>query len=239
MAAVGLGDLRDAGVDLDGVARLAGMPTGVALIVVDRRGENQIAVGAGANGALASDHVAARVHAAVAAGVGCVLVSTEIPDAAVVAAVRAAVAAGAACVLNPAPPTAAVAQLLDARPLLTPNAQELAMLGSASGSTVDQAVALSARTGAPVVVTLGADGALLAQPDGTAERIPAPPARVLDTTGAGDTFNGVLASRLAGGDQLRDAIRAAIDAASVSVGFAGARGGSPIEGPTRPGRASG
>jgi ribokinase len=231
MAGVGLADLREAGVNLDGIASLERTPTGMALIVVDRGGENQIAVGAGANGALSSDWVAAQTEAALTAGAACVLVSTEIPDAVVVAAVRAAAAAGVRCVLNPAPPIAAVAAVLDAAPILTPNARELellcAMLALAATDSATRAGALSARTGAPVVVTLGADGALLALPDGTMETVPAPAADVVDTTGAGDTFNGVLAGRLAAGDGLRDAIRIAIVAASISVTSAGARTGMP------------
>jgi ribokinase len=231
MAGLGLADLREAGIDLNGVAALGQTPTGVALIVVDHGGENQIAVGAGANGALRSEWVAAQTDAALTAGAACVLVSTEIPDAAVAAAVRAAAAAGVRCVLNPAPPIAAVAEVLDAAPILTPNARELdligRMLGLAAGGTAAQAGALSARTGSPVIVTLGADGALLALGDGTTETVPAPAARVVDTTGAGDTFNGVLAGRLAAGHELRDAIRVAIVAASISVSSAGARDGMP------------
>jgi ribokinase len=231
MAGVGLADLRAAGVDLDGVASLEWIPTGMALIVVDRGGENQIAVGAGANGALGSDWVAAQTDAALTAGATCVLVSTEIPGAAVIAAVRAAAAAGVDCVLNPAPPIAAVAEVLDAAPILTPNTRELellcAMLDLVATEGAPRAGALSARTGAPVVVTLGPDGALLALPDGTTETVPAPAADVVDTTGAGDTFNGVLAGRLAAGDELRNAIRIAVVAASISVASAGARDGMP------------
>jgi ribokinase len=210
-----LAELRAAGVDVAAVAVLAGEPTGMALIVVDRQGENQIAVGAGANAALGADHVRTALGRAAP---GCVLVSAEVPDAAIAAAVAAARDLGVPCVLNPAP---ARPELLDAGAgaILTPNAGEARRL--AGTDDVEQAArTLRERTGAPVVVTLGERGALL---DGT--RHPAPTTRVVDTTGAGDAFNGALAARLAVGDALPAALPQAIAAASRSVSEPGARGG--------------
>jgi ribokinase len=236
MADVALADLQDGGVALDGVASLREEPTGVALIVVDRTGENQIAVGAGANAALDAAWVADQVRSAIRRQTRCILVSTEVPDAAVIAAVRAAAAAGVCCVLNTAPPTGAVLDLLDARPLLTPNARELAMLtqllaareGTSTPAGANaQAVTIARQTRRPVIVTLGGDGALIATPDGATTRVPAPPIEVVDTTGAGDTFSGVLAVRLAAGDELGDAVGFAVTAASISVTRAGARDGMP------------
>lgn len=210
-----LAELRAAGVDVSGVAVLPDRPTGVALIVVDDAGENQIAVGAGANAAVGPVTDLGPAD--------CVLVSTEIPDAAVVAAVR---AARGPCVLNPAPVTAAVVAVLDAGPILTPNRSECralaALLGEADGDLATTAQRLQARTGAPLVVTLGADGALVVI-DGVVRTEPAVPTTVLDTTGAGDTFNGVLAARLADGVGFDDAVRVAVLAASRSVQRAGAR----------------
>jgi ribokinase len=218
------------GVDVAGVARLAGEPTGVALIVVDMAGENQIAVGAGANGALTADAVRAALGPRIGE-LGCVLVSTEIPDEAVLAAVDVAAAAGVRCVLNPAPPTPAVEQSVLRGALLTPNAGELADLLGRLGAPSDpevtgRAVALSRLSGAPVIVTRGGDGVLIADRDEVGE-LPAREADVVDTTGAGDTFNGVLAARLAAGDDLRRAAELAVAAASISVGTRGAREGMP------------
>jgi ribokinase len=230
--AVALRELRDAGVDLGGVAELPAERTGAALIVVDADGENQIAVAAGANLALTSDWVAARVGEALPR-TGCVLVSTEIAPDVVAAAVRCAHAAGVTCVLNAAPPIPVVAELFDQAPVLTPNARELTALCAIvpgldpDADTAMQAGALAARTGSPVVVTLGRDGALIATPDAPPERIAAPVADVVDTTGAGDTFNGVLAAQLASGAELLDAVGTAIVAASLSVTHAGARTGMP------------
>ncbi len=238
MAKVALADLREAGVDLSGVAHLERETTGVALIVVDRAGENLIAVGAGANGRVDQGWVNGRLTTLLAAqsgagAAGCVLVSTEIPGDAVTAAVAAAARSGVMCVLNTAPPTPVVAGLLDQAPLLTPNALELERLSKLLGAPAPpddpsaQAVDLARRTGRPVVVTLGAAGVMIADPDGAIQAIAAPPVRVVDTTGAGDTFNGVLAARLAAGDRLPGAVSTAVTAASLSVSRLGARGGMP------------
>ena len=78
-----------------------------------------------------------------------------------------------------------------------------------------------------VVVTQGAEGVLVVDADLAARRLPAAPVAVKDTTGAGDTFNGVLAARLAAGDDLAAAVPIAVAAASLSVGEVGARGGMP------------
>jgi ribokinase len=76
-------------------------------------------------------------------------------------------------------------------------------------------------------VTLGGDGALVVTADGDTEHLPPRPTTVRDTTGAGDTFNGVLAAHLARGEALRDAVRAANCAAAMSVAAVGARNGMP------------
>ncbi|MDN5920149.1 MAG: PfkB family carbohydrate kinase [Pseudonocardia sp.] len=234
-------ELRAEQVGTGGVARLDGVPTGVALIVTDDAGENQIAVGAGVNARVDAAAVRTALDG-VLDRAGCVLVSTEIPDAAVVAAVRAAGAAGLTCVLNPAPVTGAVLDLLDDGPVLTPNRSELADLHSRAGlsdagppgaglsdagDVAARAIALAGRTGAPVVVTLGGDGVLLAHPDGTVREIAAGAAQVRDTTGAGDTFNGVLAAGLAAGRDLAQAAETAVTAASLSVASDGARTAMP------------
>ena len=225
-----LAELSDAGVDVSGVAVLSGEATGVALIVVDDRGENQIAVGAGANAAVTADHVRQRLRALLPS-VGCVLVSTEIPAAAVAAAVEEATAAGVTCVLNPAPALPIVVELLELGPILTPNGTELddvvAGLGHRASSADEGAALIVARSHRPVIVTQGGDGVLIVGADGSSQRVAAPPVVVRDTTGAGDTFNGVLAARLAGGDELALAVPAAVAAASLSVTQVGARGGMP------------
>jgi len=225
-----LAGLRADGVDCSGVAVLDGEPTGVALILVNEQGENLIALGPGANGALPAGHVAAAVETRLA-GAGCVVVSTEIPGPVALATANAAVTAGVPCILNPAPVipdvAAAVAAGRLAGVILTPNATELGQLAPEGDTTGERAAALARRTGAPVVVTLGGDGCLIARPDGTTDARPARPVEVIDTTGAGDTFTGVLAARLAAGAELGAAAGTAVAAASLSVTAAGARTGMP------------
>ena len=207
------------GVDVDGVARLADVATGVALIVVDERAENQIAVASGANAALDGAFVAAALERLEG---GVVLLSLEVGDAALLAGARGARLA----VLNPAPAREVPAALLDAGPLLTPNAGEARDLTGEEDPRA-AALALRERTGAPVVVTLGADGALLADGPGDPVRVPAPRVDAVDTTGAGDCLNGALAAELARGAALEAAVAFAVRAAALSTLRQGAREGMP------------
>jgi len=228
--AAALAELRKEGVDVSGVATLVGESTGVALIVVDDSGENQIAVGAGANAAITAEHVNRCLDESLRA-TGCVLVSTEIPPAAIAAAVEAATAAGVVCLLNPAPVVGVVIELLNCGPIVTPNASELhdlvTLLGRDGAASAQEAASqIATVSNQPVVVTQGAEGVLLVTGDSFV-RVPAPSVTVCDTTGAGDTFNGVLAARLAAGDDLGTAVPYAVAAAALSVTQVGARGGMP------------
>ena len=170
--------LRDDGVDIESVTWLGATATGVALITVDATGENQIAVASGANARLDGTAVEGMVAAAVAAaGSGSprpvVLLGHEVPETAVLGGVRAA--GDAAIVLNPAPARRLPDELLARRPILTPNASEASEL-SGEGDPEAAAAALAARSGAPVLVTLGRRGVLLWS-DGSGEVLPAPGGR--------------------------------------------------------------
>jgi ribokinase len=214
--------LADVGVDVAHVERLEDRPTGVAVVAVDPDGENQIVVAPGANAGLTAAAVERALDAR-AGAVDALLVSCEVPDEAVAAAVRGAHARDLRCVLNPAPARPSLLALARWAPLLTPNRTEAALL-SGEEEPEAAAAALAARTGAPVVVTLGADGALLALPDGApVTRFPARAVAVRDTTGAGDAFNGALGARLALGDELDAAVAYAVAAASCAVTTPGAR----------------
>jgi ribokinase len=120
---------------------------------------------------------------------------------------------------------------LNRGPIVTPNESELSdlvtLLGSdGDASAQDAASRIEAVSHQPVVVTQGADGVLLVTGDSVVH-VPAPSVSARDTTGAGDTFNGVLAGRLAAGDDLGAAVPYAVAAAALSVTAVGARGGMP------------
>ena len=231
VAAVGADDLGDEalrelaaeGIDVAAIARLDGVPTGVAAIVVDAQGENFVAVASGANAELDAATVEDAVPRLIGPGSdGVVLLGHEIPEAAVVAGIRAGREASWRVVLNPAPARRLADDLEGV--VLTPNAHEARAL-TGEQDVESAARALAERTGAPVLVTLGGEGALLL--DGGAERLPAPAVDVVDTTGAGDAVNGALAAELAAGRPLREAARFAMAAAALSTRAAGARAGMP------------
>lgn len=201
-------------------------PTGVALIAVDRAGENSIVVSPGANARVGADDVeAAR---AVVAGAKVVLLQHEVPDAAVQAAIA---AAGGTVALNPAPARGLAAPV----DVLVPNRGELEALAGRAGDPAELARGLvggDPRASTPraaagaVVVTLGAEGALVVQGE-RVERVAAPRVAAVDTTGAGDTFCGALAQALADGADLVEAARWATRAAAASVTRLGAQAGMP------------
>src|SRR5919206_2764677 len=181
-------------------------------------------------GSINADLVARALDGGALDGAGVCLLNFEGPDAGIVAAARAAAAAGARIVVNPAPARALPATLEDLGVLLTPNGGEaVALAGTAEDDPAAGARALAARTGAPVIVTLGAEGALLVEGD-AGSTLPAPRVDAVDATGAGDAFNGVLAAGLAAGLTVEAAARRAVLAASASVRAPGARGGMPTAG---------
>jgi len=203
------------GVDVAHVAVDRSAPTGVALIAVDRAGENMIVVSPGANARVGAADVEAA--GALLAGAGVVLAQHEVPEDAVVAAVA---GAGGIVVLNPAP----ARPVTPAVDVLVPNRGELEALAGRGGDPVELARELGVARA--VVVTLGHEGAVVIEDD-RVERIPAPEVEAVDTTGAGDAFCGALASALDRGAGLVEAARFAVRAAAVSVTKPGAQGGLP------------
>ncbi|WP_420454356.1 ribokinase [Rubrivirga sp.] len=222
-----LDDLDAAGVDVGAVQADDGS-SGVALITVDGRGENQIIVASGANGRLAPDDVEAARSLFEAADV--VLLQLEVPVETVERAAALATEVGARVVLNPAPARPLSDALLASVDVLTPNESEAAALSGVAvtdrASAGQAARALVARGARHVVVTLGADGALSV----SAERerhVPAPAVRAVDTTGAGDAFNGALAFALARGQSVDDALLLANAVGAAAVTQRGAQAAMP------------
>jgi ribokinase len=203
------------GVDVAHVRVDPDAPTGMALIAVDRAGENTIVVSPGANARVAADDVEAARDALADAAV--TLVQHEVPAAAVSAAIA---AAGGRVVLNPAP-ARPIAAPVD---VLVPNRGELEALAGRPGDPVELARSLDAARA--LVVTLGSEGAAVIE-GSRVERIPAPRVDAVDTTGAGDAFCGALAQALDTGADLVEAARWAVRAAAASVTKPGAQGGLP------------
>lgn len=220
-----LAGLAEAGVDVSRCRTLPGEHTGLALILVDAAAENQIAVAPGANARLDEGTIEAEVVHLEPRRTAVCLLGFEVPDEAVLAAARWASQRGLRIILNPAPARPLLDELYELNPILTPNETEAQML-SGEADPVSAARVLSARSGAPVIVTLGADGALL-WADGMAERLPALAIEAVDTTGAGDALNGILAAELAAGADLREALRWAIVGAALKTTKSGAQAGLP------------
>jgi ribokinase len=215
-------------VDVKALAVVPGVATGVALIVVAADGENAISVAPGANAAVTRASVRDALASIAPGDRDVVVVSNEIPPDAVLVALEIGRGAGSRIVLNPAPADGIDERALALTHVLTPNANELAALAgpgtpeSAARSLFQSGVATA------VVVTLGGAGALLVSSGADPARlVPAPGVEVIDTTGAGDTFNGCLAASLAMGMGLEVAVRRAVVAASLSTTRAGAREGMP------------
>ncbi|MGW5415742.1 ribokinase [Actinomadura geliboluensis] len=219
------GALAQAGVGLDHLATTPGVPTGVALITVGPDGDNSIIVSPGANARLGPADVAAARDLIAAASV--VSFQLEVPLPAVEAAACIAAGAGGRVVLNLSPPAPVPAGLLARCDPLVVNEHEAAyLLDGDPGDPRDAAAALARSGPRSAVVTLGADGAVVADGDGVTA-IPVPAADAVDTTGAGDAFTAALCLRLARGDALRDAARYAARAGAAAVRRRGAQSSFP------------
>ncbi|GAA4222063.1 ribokinase [Streptosporangium album] len=207
------------GVDLSRLTETPG-PTGVALITVGADGDNSIIVSPGVNALLSEDDIAAAADLLASARV--VSLQLESPLATVAAAARTA----ARVVFNLSPPAVVPDDLLAACDPLVVNEHEAALLLGEHGTPRQQATALLALGPRSVVLTLGADGAVVAEPGGVTT-VPSPAVDVVDTTGAGDAFTGALAWRLARGDDLAGATAFAVRVGAASVRNPGAQNSYP------------
>ncbi|MBI3517137.1 MAG: ribokinase [Proteobacteria bacterium] len=195
------------GIDTTGVAEHAGVPTGVAIIMVDPNGQNQIVYDPGANARLSAADVerAGRLIA----GAALVVSQLETPVAATVRAFELARAAGALTVLNPSPvPPTLPAALWAVTDLLVANELEATMLAGVAPDTDPRQVgtALLPRVGRAVVITIGAGGAWLFEPAKAPAHRPALAVTAIDSTGAGDAFLGAFAARWLAGRDLAAAL---------------------------------
>lgn len=217
------------GINTDFVFTDTENPSGVALILVDAKGENSIAVASGANGNLQISEVAKAIEQISTNDT--VLLQLEIQIPTVEFAIKKCFENGAKVILNPAP-----AQMLDETvfqylDIITPNETEAELLTGIKVTdleTAKQAVLKFHEKGVKnVIITLGSKGAYLHNST-TNRLITAPVVQAVDTTAAGDVFNGALAVALSEGNDLEQAIDFACKAAAISVTRMGAQASAPL-----------
>jgi len=215
-------------IDVHCITRDDQAPSGIALIFVGEGGENSIAVAPGANANLTAAHVDRFSRQISEAGT--LLTQLETPLETVLRATEVAAASGKRIILNPAPARPVPVELLRRVSILTPNETEAEVLtgipitdnksaAAAAEHLFDQGVSV-------VIITLGARGALVATRE-KQEWAPGFHVKALDTTAAGDVFNGALAVALNENEPLMDAVRFAHAAAAISVTRLGAQPSIP------------
>ena len=203
-------------------------PSGVALIFVAKDGENSIAVAGGANGKLTPADV--KKAAKVIRSAAVLVAQLETPLETVQAAAEIAAKAGVRFILNPAPARPLPDSLLKLVSILTPNETEAELLtgikvtdDATAGKAADKLLARGVKT---VILTLGSRGAFIADASGK-QLVSGFKVKAVDTTAAGDIFNGALAVALAEGKLLPSAVRFANAAAAISVTRLGAQPSAP------------
>lgn len=204
------------------------LPSGVALITVDDAGENSIVVASGANANLLPGDLSEALDAIASANI--VMMQLEIPMETVLFVARYAAEKGVRVILDPAPANVLSPALLSHIDIITPNQTEAEMLSGIKVTNVEtakKAARIIHRNGAKnVVVTMGTLGAVICQGNKT-EVVPAQKVQALDSTAAGDVFNGALAVALSEGKPLFESVGFACKVAAVSVTRMGAQSSIP------------
>jgi len=222
--------LAAAGVDVATVMAVRRQPTGVALIWVERSGQNSIVVAPGANGELSAADIESVRDAY--AGARCALFQLETPLETVETALRVSRAAGATTILDPAPAQRLPASLLALVDILTPNESEACLLLGREPRRIgldeapELADALHGLGPKAVILKLGDAGCYYSGPEGTAAA-EGFSVQAVDTTAAGDTFNAAFAVAIAEGQAVAEALRFANAAAAISVTRLGAQASIP------------
>lgn len=203
-------------------------PSGVALISVDDKAENCIVVASGANANLTPEDLKKAEEAIDQCDI--VLLQLEIPMETVEYVAKIAFEKGKKVILNPAPAQPLSAELLSHLYLITPNETEAEMISGVKitdeASANEAAQVLSEKGVQNVIITLGSKGALVYS-NGESEIVPAYKVNAIDTTAAGDVFNGALTVALSEGRDLKEASRFGCKASAISVTRSGAQSSAP------------
>ena len=219
---------EEEGINTSYVFSDSGNPSGVALITVDEKAENCIVVASGANANLLPSDLEKAEEAIERADL--VLMQLEVPMETVCFVADIAWQKGKKVILNPAPAHPLPADLLRHLYLITPNETEAEMITGVKitdeSSAGEAARALSGMGVQHVIITLGSKGALIYS-NGKAEMVPALKVEAVDTTAAGDEFNGALTVALSEGRSLKEAARFACKASAISVTRVGAQSSAP------------
>lgn len=217
------------GVDTRGVLSDDSSPSGIALITVDKHGENSIVVAPGANARLEPDDVEEAMKNYPDSTI--LLIQLEIPMRTVEHTARFARESGMQVILNPAPANDSVSAMFHLIDVITPNINEAEMLSGVRIDNISDARNAAERIHRQgvthVIITLGSQGAAVLE-SGAFYHIPAPQVETVDTTAAGDVFNGALAVALSEGKTLKDAVTFACRAASIAVTRMGAQSSIPF-----------
>ncbi len=224
-----LASVKASGVDTSGVMRRREVASGTAMVVLNAEGQNQIVVANGANDTLAAEDLE-RCAAPISRS-RALLVQLETSMESVAAALRLARAAGVLAILNPAPFAPVTDDLLRQCHFIIPNENEASRLTGIEvrdvASAAEAARHLRARSQAGVLVTLGPTGVWL-ETDGYTGHVPGFQVTAVDTVGAGDTFIGAFAARLAEGAAVREAACFGCAAAAIAVTRRGAQTSIPM-----------
>lgn len=220
----------DEGIDTRYIVSDEDLPSGVALITVDKAGENSIVVASGANANLKPTDIGDDARNQLA-GSSILLMQLEIPMETVEFAARHASSHGVKVILNPAPVNTLTAELLRHIDIITPNQTEAEMISGVRVIDIESAKraakAICEKGVNSVVVTMGALGSVIYHNE-TFSVIPAQTVEAVDTTAAGDVFNGALAVALSEGQDLPSAVDFANRAAAISVTRLGAQQSIPF-----------
>jgi len=220
---------KEAGINTGFIITDIHHPSGVALILVDDKGENSISVALGANGHLQADELEALFNQVQPNDI--LLIQLEIPIPTVEQTIQKCHSRGAKVILNPAPSGIINESVFRFINIITPNETEAGLLTGVKVDSLENAemaaTILQNKGVENVIITLGAKGAYL-QNNKVKKLIAAPIVQAVDTTAAGDVFNGALAVALSENTGLEEAIVFACKAASVAVTRMGAQSSAPV-----------